>query len=181
MYRLVNGVRAPWVGPKVFWLETYATAKRDTDAPNEMWRNRVFGQIEKCAEAAALRAAFPEEIGGDYIPEEVERGERPVLNVQARPTRSETIATTLGASREASATGDATHRDEQQTEIVSSAADETEAVPLIERYRQMIAAADIDALPNIRGDIATDDGLSAAEKTTLEVEIKARQDALKKK
>lgn len=72
VYRLVGGQRVPFVGPKVFWIETYATAKRDTKAPNSMWLKRPRGQIEKCAEAAALRRAFPEEIGGEYAAEEME-------------------------------------------------------------------------------------------------------------
>jgi hypothetical protein len=37
-----------------------------------MWCRRPFGQIEKCAEAAALRRAFPEEIGNEYTAEEME-------------------------------------------------------------------------------------------------------------
>lgn len=73
-YRFVQGARCAFPGPKVYWIETYATLKRDDDSPNEMWRNRPIGQIQKCAEAAALRSAFPEELGSDYIPEEIERG-----------------------------------------------------------------------------------------------------------
>jgi hypothetical protein len=37
-----------------------------------MWRRRTRGQLDKCAEAAALRAAFPEELGNDYSAEEME-------------------------------------------------------------------------------------------------------------
>ncbi len=72
VYRLVGGQRVAWVGPKTFWIETYATAKRDTKAPNSMWAKRPRGQLEKCAEAAALRRAFPEEIGNEYAAEEIE-------------------------------------------------------------------------------------------------------------
>jgi phage recombination protein Bet len=43
-----------------YWLENYATAGRDKPEPNTMWRKRPFGQIAKCAEAQALRQAFPE-------------------------------------------------------------------------------------------------------------------------
>lgn len=74
VYRIVKGQRVAFAGPKVYWLETYATLGHDNEVPNDMWEGRPRGQIEKCAEAAALRAAFPEECGGDYIPEEVERG-----------------------------------------------------------------------------------------------------------
>ena len=72
VFRMVKGQRVEFAGPRVYWVETYATVKRNDDTPNDMWQTRPRGQIDKCAEAAALRAAFPEEIGGDYIPEEVE-------------------------------------------------------------------------------------------------------------
>ena len=36
-----------------------------------MWKQRPYGQLEKCAEAAALRKAFPEELGNEYAAEEM--------------------------------------------------------------------------------------------------------------
>lgn len=71
VYRIVKGQRVPFAGPRVYWQETYATRSRSDESPNEMWASRPRGQLDKCCEAAALRAAFPEEIGSDYIPEEV--------------------------------------------------------------------------------------------------------------
>jgi phage recombination protein Bet len=56
---------------KVFWKETYATIGK-TDVPNDMWESRPYGQLEKCVEAAALRKAFPEELGSQYAAEEME-------------------------------------------------------------------------------------------------------------
>jgi phage recombination protein Bet len=58
-------------GPKVYWLETYQSQGK-SGVPNEMWARRPYGQLEKCAEAAALRRAFPEEIGEDYIGDEAQ-------------------------------------------------------------------------------------------------------------
>lgn len=56
---------------KEYWLENYATAGRDTDCPNAMWKKRVYGQIAKCTEAQALRKAWPE-IGQEPTAEEME-------------------------------------------------------------------------------------------------------------
>jgi phage recombination protein Bet len=76
VYRMVQGLRVEFAGPQVYWLETYAVTSRVNDAPNTMWRDRPRGQIDKCAEASALRAAFPEEIGNDITNDEVgHRGE----------------------------------------------------------------------------------------------------------
>lgn len=91
VYRMVQGQRVPFPGPRVYWLEAYAPAKRDDASPNAMWRRRPFGQLDKCAEAAALRAAFPEEIGGELIDDELrERHDHaPAENAPPRPTREQ--------------------------------------------------------------------------------------------
>lgn len=71
VYRtLPNGERCKFVGPKVKWVETYATIG-NSNLPNNMWQERPEGQIEKCAEAAALRRAFPEELGNQYTADEM--------------------------------------------------------------------------------------------------------------
>ena len=45
------------------WRENYATKGRDTAAPNAMWAKRPYAQLAKCAQAQALRMAFPESCG----------------------------------------------------------------------------------------------------------------------
>lgn len=52
------------------WIENYATKGYD-GAPNSMWKKRPYGQLAKCAEAQALRKAFPE-IGAAPTAEEME-------------------------------------------------------------------------------------------------------------
>lgn len=41
-----------------------------------MWRRMPANQIAKCAEAAALRKAFPHDLSGIYIPEEMEQADQ---------------------------------------------------------------------------------------------------------
>lgn len=69
VYRLIKGQRVAMPGPRVYWRETYARQGK-SDLPNDMWGKRPRGQLEKCAEAAALRRAFPEEIGNEIAAEE---------------------------------------------------------------------------------------------------------------
>lgn len=70
VYRIIQGTRYAFPGPKVMWEELYSSQGR-SGVPNSQWLKRPWGQIEKCAEAAALRIAFPEEIGSDFIADEI--------------------------------------------------------------------------------------------------------------
>lgn len=45
---------------------------KKTNVLNSKWRKSPRQMLDKCLEAAALRKAFPEDIGGQYVPEEVE-------------------------------------------------------------------------------------------------------------
>lgn len=70
VYRFVKGHKVAFHA-KVYWEETYASVGK-TDVPNDMWAKRPRGQLDKCVEAAALRKAFPEELGGIFAAEEME-------------------------------------------------------------------------------------------------------------
>lgn len=70
VYRVVAKQRMAF-HTKIYWLETYASTGK-TDVPNDMWSRRPRGQFDKCLEAAALRKAFPEEVGSMYAAEEME-------------------------------------------------------------------------------------------------------------
>jgi phage recombination protein Bet len=82
VHRLIGGRVVRFSGQKVYWLEAYARRGK-ADVPNDMWCKRPFGQLEKCAEAAALRRAFPEEIGNELTAEEME-GQQVTL-IEAAP------------------------------------------------------------------------------------------------
>ena len=69
VYRLVQGVRVEFSAIE-YWEENYAT-QGWTSCPNAMWRKRPRGQLAKCAEAQALRRAFPE-LGSAYTAEEMD-------------------------------------------------------------------------------------------------------------
>lgn len=55
-----------------YWIENYATAGKDSSQPNTMWKKRPRGQLAKCAQAQALRMAFPEMVGSAPTADEME-------------------------------------------------------------------------------------------------------------
>lgn len=71
VYKMVQGVRCAFVGPKVRFTETFSGVK-GLRVPNDRWQLAPYQMLEKCAEAAALRRAFPEELGDQWTAEEME-------------------------------------------------------------------------------------------------------------
>jgi phage recombination protein Bet len=69
--KIVQGVVVEF-SVKEFWKENYSKGKGNSTAPNDMWEKRAYGQIAKCAEAQALRKAFPEFISQEPTAEEME-------------------------------------------------------------------------------------------------------------
>jgi phage recombination protein Bet len=82
VYRWMNGERVPFTHAEYF--EEAANTMKDGSL-NSMWTKRKRGQLAKCAEAGALRKAFPEESGGMIVAEEAEdqamRDATPRVNV----------------------------------------------------------------------------------------------------
>lgn len=68
--KLVNNTIVEFTA-KEYWLENYAS-KKDERTPNTMWQKRPYGQLAKCAEAQALRKAFPEIVSQHPTAEEME-------------------------------------------------------------------------------------------------------------
>lgn len=66
--RNIGGIVAEFTATE-YWKENYATAGRDSNGPNAMWRKRPRGQLAKVAEAQALRMAFPELLGAETAEE----------------------------------------------------------------------------------------------------------------
>lgn len=103
VYRLVEGIRQPFPGPTVYWTESFAQKKGGI--PNDMWKKRPRGQLEKCAEAAALRGAFPEELGGELCSDEVGGAGfswhgRPAIAAEPGKSRTEALADRLAGPAE---------------------------------------------------------------------------------
>jgi phage recombination protein Bet len=82
VFRMLGDQRHAYPGPRVYWLETYSKRGR-ADVPNDRWCRAPSQMLEKCAEAAALRRAFPEEFGDQPVAEEAGIYQRPGNVIEA--------------------------------------------------------------------------------------------------
>lgn len=96
---LANGQIAEFTA-REFWMENYAAkgGSEKSIAPNAMWTKRPRGQLAKCAQAQALRMAFPE-IAGAATAEELEGKTLPAHD-DATPQREEWLARIKAAKTE---------------------------------------------------------------------------------
>lgn len=69
VYRMIAGQRVAFSHTEFF--DECAVVVKKTGKINDMWTRRKRGQLSKCAEAGALRKAFPEEFGGIMTAEEM--------------------------------------------------------------------------------------------------------------
>lgn len=72
VYKLIGGVRCPFTC-SARWDQYYPG-----DSLGFMWRKMPHLMLGKCAEALALRKAFPQELSGLYIKEEMEQAGEPL-------------------------------------------------------------------------------------------------------
>ncbi len=73
VWKIVDGVRQPF-SATVRWQEFAPPL----DLPDSfMWKKMAFNQLAKCAEAQALRKAFPADMAGVYTAEDLEAPEDP--------------------------------------------------------------------------------------------------------
>lgn len=99
LYRFVQGQRCKWTAT-ARWAEYYPGEEQGF-----MWRKMPFLMLSKCAEALALRKAFPEELQGLYVKEEMDQADRPLLTPKQTAQAKIHELRQEGAALEASGNG----------------------------------------------------------------------------
>jgi phage recombination protein Bet len=72
VYRIVQGHRCPFTAT-ARWMEYVQTNKQGQ--PSGQWPRMPYVMLAKCAEALALRKAFPAELGGTYTDVEMQQSD----------------------------------------------------------------------------------------------------------
>lgn len=83
VYRFVNGQKCSWTA-SAKWAEYYPGEKMGF-----MWDKLPETMLEKCAEAKALRMAFPNDLSGLYVNEEMDQASQPQVQRDAKPQEIE--------------------------------------------------------------------------------------------
>ncbi len=72
--------------PAIATLAEYAATYKNGD-PTPMWRRMPSTMLAKCAEALALRKAFPQDLAGIYTAEEMEQADNSSRQAPERPAK----------------------------------------------------------------------------------------------
>jgi phage recombination protein Bet len=94
----VRVYRKDWERPMVgvaHWSEYVQTTKEGR--PTQFWATKPHIMLAKCAEAIALRKAFPQQMAGAYAPEEM--GDEPPVQAKIKPGRGAARAETRDDER----------------------------------------------------------------------------------
>jgi len=120
VYKLMEGTRYPFTAT-ARWSEYYPGPKQ-----GYMWHKMPFGQLGKCAEALALRKAFPKLLSGLYSPEEMDQAGG--TNAPAEPNAYDKAKAMIAKVKDARGLldykakvgGSTKYTDEQKKEIVDA-------------------------------------------------------------
>jgi phage recombination protein Bet len=111
VWKLVGGERVPFTA-SARWDEYFPGEKQGT-----MWQKMPHTMLAKCAEALALRKAFPADLSGIYTAEELDQAD--TIPVESRPAKRTPRAKTQPAELPAAEQATVVISDAQYAELVA--------------------------------------------------------------
>ncbi len=165
--RLVQGLIAEYPAT-AHWTEY--VQKNGKGEVNSMWKQRPYGQLAKCAEALALRKAFPAELSGVYTDTEMDQADNPPAEVHQERRQDVTahVAQEAGVETKRLALPEPSADEQQREEALRAWAAKISTA--VERLRGKDLKADADAIltryPTWRKDVK--------QATAAYAELKAR-------
>lgn len=100
--------------------------------PNSMWKKMAANQLSKCAEAAALRKAFPQDLSGVYVDAEMHQADNPAPAPEPSSTlrllQSESVQD-LGERRDWRAEADTAKGNVPELQRIYAEAEQSGATP----------------------------------------------------
>lgn len=139
VYRVIGGARCAFAGPRLRFVEA-VTTKGDGD-PTPNWTKRPWSMLEKSAEAAALRRAFPEEVGDDDALPLIADGE-PAGDPSAPVDRKSRLRSIVEEATTGGEAGDVEHGDLSQINSGEAKAPANDNAPAAEEPQAETPADD---------------------------------------
>jgi phage recombination protein Bet len=132
VYKLVQNVRCPFTAT-ARWLEYYPG---DEESGGFMWRKMPHTMLAKCAEALALRKAFPAHLSGLYIPEEMAQASSDIIETSGRTVNTSTGEVVQEGKAPSRSGGSSSRKVRAGTDMVTDFDD-----PLYQRYSELYEEA----------------------------------------
>lgn len=101
VWRWVKGVRCPFTATARWkeYAQKYTDRRTGEVTLTGKWADMPYNQLAKCAEALALRKAFPAQLAGAYVEDEMDQADNPPRTIEPTVPQAATPARTVSEAK----------------------------------------------------------------------------------